>query len=97
MFGRLNRGVNSASDKGHRMPAKSKSTPSFAVVSGNALWKALGFAHERAFQRARQANQLGIRLYPLPGKSRGVYARVDDLAEYLSRQTASSSNRSSSP
>ena len=66
-------------------------------VSGRALWHALGFANERAFQRARQANQVPIPLYPLPGQARGVYARSDDLARYLASLNPLPPDRSTAP
>lgn len=52
-------------------------------VTGRELWRTLGFANERAFQRARQAKTIALPLYPLPNQARGVYARSDDLAVYL--------------
>lgn len=60
------------------------SLPGPGRVQGKALWQALGFANERAFQRARSTGALsGLRLYPVEGQSRGVYARADELREYL--------------
>lgn len=66
-------------------------------VSGRELWQALGFANERAFQRARLANQVAIPLFPVSGRSRGVYARSDDLANYLAQLNPSPDTRSSKP
>jgi len=77
------------------MAAKSKVSPRVGPVSGRALWQALGFVNERAFQRAHRANQLAIPLYPIPGKARGVYARSDDLALFLGQQFSSPLTRSS--
>ncbi len=71
--------------------------PPIVPVSGRALWQALGFANERAFQRARKAHQVPIPLYPLPGQARGVYARSDDLARYLASLTPLPPNRSTAP
>lgn len=64
---------------------RKKSQPAWVTtyVKGSALWRALGFTSERAFQRARQTNQISLRLYPIPGQSRGVRARVDELTNYL--------------
>jgi hypothetical protein len=62
--------------------------PVYAEVSGRALWTALGFANERAFQRARQANAIALPLYPIGGQARGVYARSDELAVYLANADA---------
>ncbi len=79
------------------MRTKPGIAPSIVPVSGRALWQALGFANERAFQRARQANQVPIPLYPLPGQARGVYARSDDLAHYLASVNPSPPDRSNAP
>ena len=79
------------------MRTKPGVAPSIVPVSGRALWQALGFANERAFQRARQANQVPIPLYPLPGQARGVYARSDDLARYLASLNPSPPDRSTAP
>ena len=79
------------------MRTKPGIAPSIVPVSGRALWQALGFANERAFQRARQANQVPIPLYPLPGQARGVYARSDDLARYLASLTPLPPDRSIAP
>lgn len=79
------------------MRTKPSVAPSIVPVSGRALWQALGFANERAFQRARQANQVPIPLYPLPGQSRGVYARSDDLARYLASLNPLPPDRSTAP
>lgn len=66
------------------MRCKSPATAVSVVhIKGPALWKALGFASERAFQRARQTKRVALPLYPIPGQARGVYARSDELAEYL--------------
>lgn len=57
--------------------------PTPSPVQGEALWRALGFKNERAFQRARQQGWAELPLYPIPGRSRGVYARADELAAFL--------------
>jgi hypothetical protein len=67
------------------MRTKPNAVPTIVPVSGRALWQALSYANERAFQRACRVNQVKIPLYPLLGKTRGVYARSDDLANYLAR------------
>lgn len=59
----------------------------FRRVAGETLWKTLGYANERAFRRARQAHRVPVPLYPLGGKSGGVFARSDELAAYLARAT----------
>lgn len=69
------------------MSSKGKQ-PGSATVQGAALWRALGFKNERAFQRARQQGWSEIPLYPISGQSRGLYARRDDLKAYLERKSA---------
>lgn len=71
------------------MNINQKVAKSIVQVSGRDLWQSLGFANERAFQRARRANLVKIPLYPLPGMARGVYARSDDLANYLAEHPLS--------
>lgn len=62
------------------------------TLSGDALWKMLGFNNVRAFQRARQRQEMPIRMYPVPG-TRGVFAYLEDVERYLDeRQTLESEN-----
>jgi hypothetical protein len=64
-----------------------------AHIQGEALWRALGFKNERTFQRARRDHWSGPRLYPIPGQSRGVYARLDELTSYLEGRTTASGEK----
>lgn len=57
------------------------------TLSGDALWKMLGFNNVRAFQRARQRQQVPIRMYPVPG-TRGVFAYLEDVERYLAERQA---------
>lgn len=57
-------------------------------VTGRDLWIALGYGSERAFQRACAQKKVPVRLYPILGQSRGVYARADELAAYLAKKTS---------
>jgi hypothetical protein len=57
-----------------------------ATVRGAALWRSLGFKNDRAFQRACKAGLVGVRMYPIPGQSRGWFARADELAAYLAKK-----------
>ncbi|WP_199099127.1 hypothetical protein [Dyella sp. ASV21] len=61
-----------------------------ATLQGSALWKALGFKNARAFQRAVQAGRAGIRLYPVPGQSRGWFARAEDVALFHKTRASAS-------
>lgn len=79
------------------MRAKPATASPVVPVSGRALWQALGFSNERAFQRARRALLVGVPLYPQPGKARGVYARSDELAAYLAQSDRPSTKRSPAP
>ena len=63
------------------------------TVQGEALWRALGFKNERAFQRARQRGWSELPLYPIAGQSRGLYARLDELTTYLECQKAAKSGK----
>lgn len=83
----LNRRVEPTSDTlgWSHMPLVPPNPPD--RVEGQALWKGLGFNNERAFQRARSAGRLkGLRLYPIGGRSRGVYARSDEFSTYLAQR-----------
>ena len=62
-----------------------------AIVAGDDLIKALGFNSARAFQRARQLGTLQLRLYPVPGQSRGVYAFADDIEAWKKANATASS------
>lgn len=68
-------------------PARPATAPT-APVQGEVLWRSLGFKNERAFQRARQQGWAELPLYPVPGRSRGVYARQDELAAFLEARRA---------
>ena len=57
-----------------------------AVLRGEALWRALGFKNEKAFQRARAAGKIAVRFYPIPRQSRGVYALKEDVEDFLAQQ-----------
>lgn len=54
-------------------------------IHGKELLSALGLS-ERAFQRWCQKGHPGLALYPLPGQSRGVFARADELAAFVATQ-----------
>lgn len=64
-----------------------------AIVTGDALVKALGFNSARTFQQARQRGTLQLRLYPIPGQSRGVYAFADDIEAWKKNSVAASSTQ----
>ncbi|GAB6194895.1 hypothetical protein PAGU2595_001940 [Lysobacter xanthus] len=76
------------------MPQREPTSP-YTRVSGQSLWQALGFANERAFQRARLAKTISLSLYPMPGQARGVYARSDELAAHLAALEAAAETKES--
>lgn len=53
-----------------------------ATLQGSALWSALGYKNARAFQRAVHAGRVGVPLFPVPGQSRGWFARAEDVAQH---------------
>lgn len=55
------------------------------MVSGNSLWKILGYPSMGAFRQAVFRNAVGIPLFTLP-KRRGKFALVKDIAEWLAEQ-----------
>lgn len=59
-------------------------------LQGDALWKALGFANAKAFQRARARGDLSIPLYPIPGQSRGVFAKREDVERWRAERNSKS-------
>ena len=64
-----------------------------AIVLGDDLVKALGFNSARTFQLARQQGTLQLRLYPIPGQSRGVYAFADDIEAWKKAKSTASSTQ----
>jgi hypothetical protein len=57
-----------------------------SILRGEALWRALGFKNEKAFQRARASGKIPVPLYPVPQQSRGVYALKADVEDFLAKQ-----------
>jgi hypothetical protein len=54
-------------------------------LSGEPLWRVLGFGTERSFQRAAQAKRLPVQLYPVP-VGKGRYALTTEVAKFLWKQ-----------
>lgn len=65
---------------------KNRPIPNRSVLTGEALWKALGFKNVRAFQRARAAKQIEVALYPIPGQSRGLFAFQAEVEQLTTPQ-----------
>ena len=53
-----------------------------ARLSGERLWRALGFGSQRAFHRALQDGWNGVALTELPTR-RGRWARTEEVAKYV--------------
>lgn len=51
-------------------------------MTGECLWRALGFTSSRTFQHAARAQHLGIQLYPMPS-GRGRFALTEDVARWV--------------
>ena len=54
-------------------------------LSGEALWRALGFGSRRTFDRAAREGRLPVQIYPLP-IGRGRFARTEDVADWIWKQ-----------
>lgn len=53
-----------------------------ARLSGERLWRALGFGSQRAFHRAIQAGWKEVGLSPL-ASGKGRWAKTEDVAKYV--------------
>lgn len=51
-------------------------------LTGEALWKSLGFPSAAAFRKAKQRGRLGVHVFKLPDRS-GTFAFTQDVAEWL--------------
>ena len=63
-----------------------------ATLRGKALWQALGFKNEKAFQRARARGEVKVPLYPIPHQSRGVFAMQADVDAFLEKKQKAAAN-----
>jgi hypothetical protein len=52
------------------------------LLSGEALWRALGFKSAAAFRQAKARGVVGIRLFNIPNR-RGTFATAREVAEWL--------------
>ncbi len=52
------------------------------LMTGQALWRALGFTSAAAFRKARSRGQVGVRVFHVEHR-RGTYAFTRDVAEWL--------------
>lgn len=63
------------------------------VVSGEALWRGLGYDSLRTFQRARQHGEKLPPLYPILGRPHGVYALREELDRFVALHGKEKPNR----
>jgi hypothetical protein len=55
------------------------------MLGGRDLYAALGFKSYAAFHRSKQRGEIGVTVFPLPGR-RGWFALTFDVATWLSEQ-----------
>jgi hypothetical protein len=66
------------------------------LLTGEALWRALGFRSRATFQRAKAARTLGVTLFPMH-EGRGHYALTRDVARYLARLRVEADRQANEP
>lgn len=54
------------------------------LLSGDALWRALGYVSADAFRQARSRGRVPVRTFKLEGR-RAIYARTDDISAWISK------------
>lgn len=52
------------------------------IVSGKALWEALGFRSASAFRQAKLEDRLGINVFKIPNRG-GNFAYAEEVAAWL--------------
>ena len=52
------------------------------LMTGPALWQALGFSSSAAFRKARSRGHIGLAVFSIPQR-RGAYAMTRDVAHWL--------------
>lgn len=57
------------------------------ALGGQDLYAALGFKTYAAFHRSKQRGEVGVHVFPLPGR-RGWFALTMDVAEWLEKQAS---------
>jgi len=55
------------------------------TLGGRDLYAALGFKTYGAFHRSKQRDEIGIKIFTLPGR-RGWFALTTDVAKWLEKQ-----------
>lgn len=56
------------------------------MLGGRNLYSALGFKTYSAFYRSMQRNEIGVKIFNLPGR-RGWFALTTDIADWLEAQS----------
>lgn len=54
------------------------------LLSGEALWRALGYASADAFRQARLRGRVPVKTFKLDGR-RAIYARTGDVSDWISK------------
>ncbi|AWW74444.1 hypothetical protein CD351_08400 [Erythrobacter sp. KY5] len=54
------------------------------LLSGEDLWRTLGFRNANAFRQAKLRGQLGVKVFQVEHR-RGTYAFTKDVAEWLTK------------
>lgn len=65
------------------------------ALGGQDLYAALGFKTYAAFHRSKQRGEVGVHVFPLPGR-RGWFALTADVAEWLEIQAGRTGGRTPS-
>lgn len=52
------------------------------LLTGDALWRSLGFISSAAFRQAKARDQVGVKLFTVPHR-RGTYAYTHVVADWL--------------
>ena len=57
-----------------------------SLMTGNALWKTLGFQNSAAFRQAKTKERLGLRVFSIPNR-RGTFAHTREVDRWLKNLT----------
>lgn len=63
------------------------------TLGGHDLYAALGFKTYSAFHRSKQRGEIGVHIFPIPGR-RGWFALTTDIAAWLRAQADQGSSKS---
>jgi hypothetical protein len=63
------------------------------LMTGDLLWKTLGFKSSAAFRQAKSRGVIGVRLFKIPNR-RGTFATTAEVAKWLQKISAAEENQS---